>query len=119
MAINLGIYSNGNASSKTLSVDFVADMLASSSNGVSDQTKYFFKFTTSATDTDGNKYGARVSESLSDLALNKEKQRVSNVATEYGNVHSMIVDYMYDYVHGHDEEQWATNVREQKPMKFN
>ena len=44
MAISLGIYSNGNASSKTVSIDFIADFLASSSNGVSQTTRYFVTF---------------------------------------------------------------------------
>ena len=119
MAINLGIYSNGNASSKSITVDFVADVLASSSNGVSDEVKYFFKFNTSAKDEDNNNFGVQVSESLNDLVLNKERQRVSNVANAYSDVKSMIVDYVYDYIQGHDLHQNSANVAEQKPMKFN
>ena len=80
MAINLGIYSNGNSSTKTIAVDFITDYLASSSNGVSTQPKYFFKFTTSARDADNVRYGARISESLNDLVLNKEKRRITNSA---------------------------------------
>jgi len=118
MAVSLGIYSNGNTSTKTIQVDFVADFLASSSNGVSDRTKYFFKFNTSARDSDNNPFGVKVSESLSDLVLNKEKRRMSNSGVLYGNVKSMIVDYVYDYIYGHDENQWDIVVREQKPMKF-
>ena len=119
MAINFNIYSNGNTSTKTLTVDFASDFLASSSNGVSTQVKQFFKFTTPATTQDGENYGARISESLSDLVLNKEKQRMSNTAVAYTDIKSMIVDYMYDYVNGHDANEWGTTVSEQKPMKFN
>ena len=120
MAISLSIYSNGNASSKAISVDFVADYLASSSNGVSDQTKYFFTFTTSARDSDNSAFGAKVSESLSDLVLNGEKQRAVNDANAYSDIKSMVIDYAYDYIHGHDAQQWGTStaVKEQKPMKF-
>jgi hypothetical protein len=119
MAISLGLYSNGNTSSRTIAVDFVADFLASSSNGVSEQTKYFFRFNTSARDEDGNRYGIRVSESLSDLVLNGEKQRISNTAAEYTDIKTMIVDYTYDYIYGHAAGLYGTSVTEQKPMKFN
>ena len=124
MPISYSIYSNGNATSKTVALDFVNDYLASSSNGVSDNPKYFFKFTTAATDEDGNKYGARVSESLSDVALNSanpgtSRQRLSNTAAAYGDVKSMVVDYLADYVLGHDPLHNGTTVAEQKPMKFN
>ncbi len=120
MAINYSIYSNGNASSKTVSVDFSADYLASSSNGVSDAKRYFFKFTTSARDTDNNRYQAKVSESLGDLVLDGDSQRISNTAAAYADIKSMVVDYLFDYIHGHDDSHWGTTtVKEQKPMKFN
>lgn len=119
MAINLGIYSNGNATSKTVSVDFVADYLASSSNGMSDRTKYFFKFSTSAKDSDGSNFGVKISESLNDKVLNNERQRVSNTAAAYTDIKSMVVDYVYDFIVGHDAGHFSTSVTEQKPMKFN
>ena len=119
MAITYNVYSNGNASSKTITVDLGVDYLASSSNGVSNTERYFFKFTTSARDADNRPFGARISESLNDLVLNGEKQRISNTAAAYGDIKSMIVDYLYDLVRGHDENQWLTTVSEQKPMKFN
>ena len=119
MAINLSIYSNGNASSKAITVDFVSDVLASSSNGVSDEVKYFFKFTTGARDQDNKSFGASVSESLSDLVLNKEKTYLNNSAAAYSDIKTMIVDYVYDMVVGHDANQNGANVDEKKPMKFN
>lgn len=119
MAINYTIYSNGNASSKTVTVDLASDFLASSSNGVSRTNRYFFKFTTSARDSANGTFGAKVSEGLNDLVLNGEKQRVSNTASPYADIKSMVVDYMYDFVHGHAAGQWGTTVTEQKPMKFN
>ena len=119
MAITLGIYSNGNTSSKSIAFDFVTDYLASSSNGVSNQTRYFLKFSTSAKNTDNKNMGAKVSEGLRDLVLNGEKQRVSDTANDYTDIKSMIVDYTYDYIYGHDARHYATSVFVQKPMKFN
>ena len=118
MAISLGIYSNVNSSTRTVSVDFVADFLASSSNGVSDQTKYFFKFNTSARDTDNGTFGVKISESLSDLVLNNEKQRIVDTSAEYTDIKTMVLDYTYDFIYGHDAGEWGTTVGEQKPMKF-
>ena len=121
MAINFSIYSNSNVSSKTVAVDFVADFLASSSNGVSDQTKYFFKVTSSAVDTSGNRIGAKVSESLSDLVLSNERQSASDTAAPYADIKTMVIDYVYDFTYGHDANQYGTSnlVKEQKPIKFN
>jgi hypothetical protein len=119
MAISYSVYSNGNSATKAISVDFVADYLASSSNGVSDQTKYFFKFITAARTEDNKAYGVKVVESLSDLVLNGENQRISGSNAAYSDIKSMIVDYLYDYVNGHDENEHGATVAEQKPMKFN
>ena len=119
MAINLSVYSNGNTSSKTITVDFVADFLASSANGVSDQTRYFFKYSTSARDSDNVAFGAKVAEGLDDLVLNSEKQRITDTAAAYTDIKSMIVDYTYDFIQGHAAELYSTSVTLQKPMKFN
>ena len=111
MAVNLGIYSNGNASSRSISVDFVADFLASSSNGMSEQTKYFFKFTTGAKDIDNNIYGAKVSESLNDLVLNKENQ--STILHEVNHViqkHNLNIRITYNIQEfpEHRSKPWGT-----------
>ena len=119
MAINYTIYSNGNASSKTVSVDLASDFLASSSNGVSRTNRYFLKFITSARDASNGAFGVKVAEGLNDLVLNGEKQRISGSNVPYSDIKSMVVDYMYDFVHGHEDGQWGTTVTEQKPMKFN
>jgi len=120
MAINFNIYSPSNASTKTVVVDFVADYLASNS-GVSASTKYFFKFTTSARKTDNSRYDVRIVEALDDLVLDKgvKKQRITNTAAAYTDIKSMIMDYIYDYVQGHDAGEYGTTVTEQLPMKFN
>jgi hypothetical protein len=118
MSINYSVYSNGNASSKTITVDFSTDYLASSSNGVSSTNRYFFKFTTGAKDIDNANIGAKVSENLTDLVLNGESQAISSNSNAYADIKSMIVDYIYDMVRGHSAGQWGTSVTEQKPMKF-
>jgi len=118
MAINYNIYSNSNASSKTIAIDFVANYLASSSNGVSETTRYFMKFTTTARDSDNASIGAKISESTGDLILNGEKQRVVDTAAAYTDIKSMVVDYVYDFVYGHDAGEHSTSVHQQKPMKF-
>ena len=119
MAISLNVYSNGNASSKSINVDFVADILASSSNGVSDQTKYFFKFTTGGRDTANHAFGVKVSESLNDLVLGGNNCASDGSSTPYVNIKTMIIDYTYDYIYGHVADKYGSGVLEQLPMKFN
>jgi len=120
MAINFNIYSPSNITTKTVTVDFIADYLAANS-GVSDTTKYFFKFTTSARKTDNSRYDVKIAEGLNDLVLDKgvKKQRITDTAAAYTDIKSMVMDYIYDYIHGHDAGQYGTTVREQLPMKFN
>ncbi len=119
MAINLSVYSNSNTSTKQIAVDFVADLLASSSNGVSNQTKYFFKLNTSARDLDNKTFDVKISESLNDLVLNNNNQRISGSNVAYADIKTMIIDYVYDYIHGHDEDMYGSGVLERKAMKFN
>ncbi len=119
MAINFNIYSNDNVSTKIVNVDFVADFLASSASGVSEQTKYFFKFTTSARKTDNSRFDVKIAEGLDDLVLDGQKQRITGAAAAYTDIKSMVNDYIYDYIHGHDDGEHGTTVTEQLPMKFN
>ncbi len=123
MAININIYSNANSSSKTVSFDFVGDVLAASqdlsplpSNSAS--VEYYFKITTGATQDDGSRYQARVVRSLSELVLNQNKQRIVNTANAYSDIKSMVVDYTYDYINGHDADLYGSGVRAQRPMSF-
>jgi len=118
MAINTIIYSNANTSSKTVSLDFQADLLASSSNAVSDELRYFFKFNTTAKDEDGYNYQIRVVESLTDLVLNKQKQKIVNTADPYADINSMVLDYIYDYIYGHVAGEYSTSVTKKAPMDF-
>ena len=120
MAISVTIYSNANATTNTINVDFLADLLASSSNGVSDELKYFFKFSTggNVVDEEGKGYSVRLAESLTDVVLNKEKQRMVNSASPYTDIKSMIVDYTYDYIYGHAAGEYGTSVGKKAPMNF-
>jgi hypothetical protein len=123
MAINVSIYSNANASSKTVSFDFVGDVLAAThetpfSPTNASSVEYYFRVTTGASQDDNARYPARVVRSLSELILNGAKQRKVNTANAYSDIKSMIVDYTYDYIHGHEANLYGSGVTEQRPMKF-
>ncbi len=118
MAINFNIYSNDNDSTKTVTVDFFADFLASMAGGVSDATKYFFKFTTSARKTDNSRYDVKIAEGLDDLVL-KESQKVTVTSDPYTDIKSMIMDYILHYIEGHTTGENGTTLTAQLPMKFN
>jgi hypothetical protein len=119
MAVNISIYSNANSSSKTVTVDFIGDVLASSNvSAITGNMDYFFKFTTGARTDINETLPTRVTTKLSDLVLNKQKQRANNFANAYTSVKTMIVDYVYDYIYGHSAGQWGTTVRKQDPMGF-
>jgi hypothetical protein len=120
MGLSISVYNNVNSISKTISVDLVGDILAASNtSGVSTTNPtYYFKFTTSAKDTDDNSLGAKISLSLSDLALNHQKQSASNTAAAYADIKSMVVDYVYDYIYGHTANQYGSGCTEQLPMQL-
>jgi hypothetical protein len=118
MAINFEIYSNANATSKTITVDFFSDVLADPYDTPIDDNVYYMKFTTSARDTDNLAFTPRIARSLDSLVLNREKQRYSNVASDYSNISALVSDYIYDYINGHDAGLYATSVTEKAPMKF-
>jgi len=120
MSVNIQIYSNDNSTTKTINVDFVGDILAASYGATNAAcAQYYYKFTTSAQDTDSHNYDPKIVRSLSSLALNDTKQSATNTANAYSDIKSMIVDYVYDYIYGHTANQFSSGVREQKPMKFN
>jgi len=121
MASSVQIYSNGNTSTKTVSVDFVGEILAANfaTNVGSTEVEYFFKFQTSARDSANVQLPVKLVLALSDLALNGNVQSASNNSSSYGNVHSMVVDYIYDYINGHIANQYNSGVSAQLPMKFN
>jgi len=122
MAINVSIYSNGNASSKSVSIDFVKNVLAASNSSGSDGTnEYYFKLSSGAADTDGKRLPIKLIKKLDDLALNSgtgNKQSATNTDAAYTDIRSMVIDYIFDYVNGHTANQFSSGVTVQKPMQF-
>jgi len=120
MAVSVPIYSNTNGTSKTVSVDFVGDILAASFDPSSNtgSVEYYFKFTTGARDTDNITLPVKIVKGLDDLALNHIKQSATDTANVYTDVHSMVIDYIFDYINGHVADQYSSGVKQQKRMKF-
>jgi len=122
MAISLSLYSNANASSKTLSIDFVGNLLSSDfspSNSATSTIHYYFKFSTTAKDMGGvNALPVKLVEDLTDLVLNDEKQRIMDTNVAYSNISAMIEDYTYDYINGHAANLYGSECTAQLSMKF-
>lgn len=118
MAINLDIYSNSNISTRTITVDFMSDLLSDSMTAASSEIVYYFKFTTSARDTSNVVYSPRIVKDLSDLALARTKQSANDSANAYTSIAEMIQDYTYDYIYGHTDNQFSSGVSAKPPMKF-
>jgi len=128
MAININIYSNANSSSKTVTFDFVGEILAanhpdfnpSPANVAS--TEYYFKVTTSASQDNNAAYPLKIVRSLSELVLAggtvDQHQRMSNYTNAYPDVRSMVIDYVYDYINGHAADLYSSKCSAQRPMKF-
>jgi hypothetical protein len=119
MAISVQIYSNANSSSKSISFDFVGDILAASdlpANNTS--TAFYFKIIAGGTQDNNASFPVKIVRSMSDLVLNGQKQRMSNVGTDYTDVRSMIIDYVYDYINGHSANLYSSGCTLQRPMKF-
>jgi hypothetical protein len=116
MAINIQLVNNVTGATKSIAVDFASEIVASSQLGVSNEMKYFFKFSTGALDTNGKKIQVKLVQGLDELALNGEKRSASNSSADYDDITTMVWDYVYDFVNGHEAGQYATSVREQLPM---
>jgi len=123
MAVNVNIYSNANSSSKSVSFDFVGDVLAANNEAPfspsnASSVEYYFRVTSSARQDDDAVYPAKVVRSLSELVLDAQKQRKTDDANAYSDIKSMVVDYTYDYINGHAADLYSSGVTEQRPMKF-
>lgn len=123
MAINVNIYSNANASSKSVTFDFVGDVLAASQEDPFSPTnvasiEYYFKVTSGATQDNNARYSAKVIRGLEELVLKGQKQRKVNTANAYSDIKSMVIDYVYDYINGHTANLYGSGCTEQRPMKF-
>lgn len=118
MAINIEVYSNVASRSQSVKVDFVADVLSSSEDGVSNQIEYFFKIHTNARDEDGSRYNVKIVKDLDDLALNRTKQAATNTTDAYTDVESMVQDYVYDIIYGHSADKFSSGVEYKAPLNF-
>lgn len=118
MAVNVQIYGNVSGRQQSVTVDFVGDVLVANDDPFANDIEYYFKFTTAARSTDGSSLGTKISRSLDDLVLNSVKQSAVNTANAYSDVNSMVVDYLYDYINGHTDDQYSSGVTEQLPMNF-
>ncbi len=118
MAVNIEIYSNDNVASRTLTIDFAAELRSSSIDGLSNQMEYFFKLNANAVDATDKAFMPKIVNALDQLALNRTKQAIVNTANAYSNVHEMITDYIYDFVNGHAQDKFSSGASYQAPMKF-
>jgi hypothetical protein len=120
MAITLSIYSNVYNTTKSITVDFQTFPIATLPHDVTADldNRYFIKITNTNRDTNNLAYSPVIIESLSDLALNGQKQSAVDTANAYADIKSAIIDYIYDFVHGHTAGQYGTQVTAKAPMKF-
>ena len=118
MAVSYNIYDESSNRSKTINVDFVGNILASSSGVDAGSTSYYFTFSTSARTTSGEAISASLVLGLDELSLNGVKQRRTDVATAYTSVDDMIQDYLYDIVNGHSNDLHSSGVSERAPISF-
>jgi len=122
MAISVQIYSNANSTSRTVTFDFVGDILAANdadfTNVSASCNAFYFKVTASGTQDNGVAFPVKLVRSLSDLVLNKQKQRMVNTANAYTDIRSMVIDYTYDYINGHAANLNGSGCTYQGPLKF-
>ena len=118
MAISASVYSNANSVSATVSVDFVGEILVPYSGSFSSSTDYYFKFSTGSRDTASGILPVKAVQKLSDLALNGNVQSQTPISSAYLTIDSMVSDYIYDYIHGHDANQFLSGCSQQLPLKF-
>lgn len=114
MAINITIYKNSTGKTATVTVDFKTEIVTPGIAGNCQES--FFKFFTSAKDTDGLALPVKYAADFSDLVLNGAKQRKANTAADYASINAMVEDYVYDYVNGHDEDLYTSGCTEQLAM---
>ena len=121
MAITATVYSNANASSRSVTFDFVGDVLAAkkpSANVSSNLYDYYFKITAGANTINGDPIPVKIVTKLDDLALNGQKQSSTNTANAYSDISEMVKDYIHDDIHGHVANQFSSGVSNQDPMLF-
>lgn len=121
MAISVSVYSNANSSSRTISFDFVGDILAPDDFPANAACQsFYFKVTASGTQDNNVAFPVKIVRSLSELVLNKVNQSALNSGSTnaYTDIRSMIIDYAYDYINGHAANVYGSGCTLQRPMKF-
>jgi hypothetical protein len=119
MSISVQVYSNANSSSKSITFDFVSDILAPTDVAANTSSNaFYFKITAGGTQDNNVAFPVKIVRSLSELVLNKQKQRINNVATDYDTISEFITDYIYDYINGHTANLYSSGCTAQNPMKF-
>ena len=117
MSINVQIYDETAAALKNIEIDFLAEVLSTSTVNTP-TVQYFFKFTTGARDTSNLSYEPRIVRLMSDLALNKTKKSSVDSAVAYASIKAMVEDYVYDYIYGHTADQFTSGCTVKAPMKY-
>lgn len=118
MSINIQIFNSTYNRTLTVSVDFLADLVAFPEGSNINEIQYFFKISTTARDTSNKSFAPVYVRDLSDLALNKTKRSATNSGVAYEDVKTMITDYVYDFVNGHTANQFSSGCAAKAPMKF-
>jgi multidrug efflux pump subunit AcrA (membrane-fusion protein) len=118
MAVNYNILDNSSGRTRTISVDFLGNILAADTGVAAGSNSYYFSFTTGARDTDGNVINNVLSLSLDELVLKGVKQRRTDTSSDYTSITDMVEDYLYDFVNGHAENLHSSGVSERPPMQF-
>ena len=119
MAISVNIYNNANNVTRTVTFDFVGEIIVQADDpSVDPCNQYCFKISTGARQEGNAAFPLRIVKSFDDLVLNNEKQRQVNTNVAYSNVKSMVIDYVYDYVEGHVADEHDSGCTEQLRMKF-
>ena len=131
--INIQIYGNANSVSRSITVDFFADILSTDftpRTNASSCVDYYIKFTPSAQNTSGVTLPVKYARGLdatntASLVLNGVAQKGSNVCSgtacstnAYSNITEMVVDYVYDYIIGHTANECTSGCSLQLPMQF-
>ena len=112
------IYDESSKVTKSVTVDFLGNILAASGGTFTSAPDYYFRIKTSAKDTDNNTLPEILVLSLDELALNGVKQRRTDTAVAYTNINDMIEDYLYDYVYGHTADLYSSGVTARSAMAF-
>jgi hypothetical protein len=119
MAVNVSVLNESNGRTGTISIDFVLNILAAEKDyPLSTDCEFYFTVTTNKTAVGGGAIGPVVMKSLSDLALNGNKQSRSDTGSAYTSVTDMVQDYIYDFIHGHIADKYSSGVTARAAMNI-